>query len=148
MNISEKLKNCPKGIKLYSPAFGEVEFSYISKSDLIHVKTDNFSVIFYSNGALSETGECMLFPSRENRDWSTFTLNKFNIATLKPFDRVLVRDNDKNEWYCELYSHYRSESHYKYGCTSSAFYQCIPYNDDTKHLVGTKKDCPEYYKNW
>ena len=145
MNLIEILKDVPKGTKLYSPIFGDVIFEKI-RQDYIVVKTINIIREFYSDGRYYTNGECMLFPSRDNRDWNTF--QKFDINTLKPFDKVLVRDSDASDWYCEFYSHYRSESHYKYCCTSTAFYQCIPYNDDTKYLVGTKQECPEYYKNW
>lgn len=40
-----------------------------------------------------KTGECVLFPSKENRNWSTYN-PKFNINTLEPFDKVLVRDTN------------------------------------------------------
>ena len=33
-------------------------------------------------------------------------------------------------------------------CITGAYMQCIPYNEDTKHLLGTTNDCPEYYKWW
>ena len=37
---------------------------------------------------------------------------------------------------------------YKYVTENSAYWKCIPYNDDTKHLVGTTDEAPEYYKYW
>ena len=37
---------------------------------------------------------------------------------------------------------------YKYATMDSAFKYCIPYNDDTKHLVETKEEAPEYYRYW
>ena len=30
MNLAKILKNCPKGMKLYSPIYGEVEFTEVS----------------------------------------------------------------------------------------------------------------------
>ena len=33
-------------------------------------------------------------------------------------------------------------------CVGSGTAECIPYNDKTKHLIGTREDCPEYYKWW
>jgi hypothetical protein len=147
MNLIERLKDIPRGTKLYSPAFGEVTFKKAAGNIIVVDDSCNIERVFHSNGRFYKDSECMLFPSRENRDWNTF--NKFDINSIKPFDKVLVRDDDKSEWYCELYSHYRNNvPYYKYGCVSSAFHQCIPYNDDTKHLIGTKKDCPEYYKTW
>ena len=72
---------------------------------------------------------------------------KFDPNTLKTFDRVLVRDGDGYTWKGTFFSHINNTSNiYKYA-TSGDFYEyCIPYNDDTKHLVGTKDEAPEYYR--
>lgn len=146
MNIAEILKNVPKDTKLYSPAFGEVTLKNAYSNIISVLDSTNIERTFYNNGNFYEDGECMLFPSRENRDWNTF--KKFDINTLKPFDKVLARDHDDGEWSCEFYSHYRTNrDHYKHACSSGSYHQCIPYNDETKHLVGTDKDCPEY-KTW
>ena len=91
---------------------------------------------------------------KEGYKWNPETFNlekieKFNINTLKPFDKVLVRYSDDHTWTCNLFSHYVDNNiYYKYRCLETGYTQCIPYNDDTEHLVGTKKDCPEYYKTW
>ena len=78
LNLVEILKDCPKGTKLYSTVFGEVEFDYIENdsSNPINVKSSygiryNFTI----GGELYfiYNGECTLFPSREQRDWSKFT---------------------------------------------------------------------------
>ena len=146
MNIAEILKSVPKGTKLYSPIFGEVELSKVD-SIFIYIKHDDFTARFHSDGKYTKNGECMLFPSRKDRDWNTF--KKFDINTLKPFDKVLVRDTDSGHWKAGLYSNYVSNNvEFSYECIGSFYAQCIPYNDDTKHLVGTDKDCPEYYKTW
>jgi hypothetical protein len=71
--------------------------------------------------------------------------NKFDITTLKPFDKVLVRDSDYNSWHCAFYSHYKSKKFYIVGC--SYYYQCIPY-EGNEHLLGTTEDCAEFYKTW
>lgn len=58
----------------------------------------------------------------------------------KPFDQVLVRDNDKDCWMINHYAYTRLIEHeYKlYTCSiGSSFLQCIPYNEETKHLLGT-----------
>ena len=94
----------------------------------------------------------MLFPSGEERDWSKFKPKKakFDPKTLKAFDRVLVRDSDEFLWKCALYSHtFENERcSYKYVTLECSYEFCIPYNDDTKHLVGTKDEAPEYYRYW
>ena len=81
--------------------------------------------------------------------------NKFDPKILKPFDKVLVKNDDDITWVAALFSHIIEfhdevtgndylESVTSY-CTSSF---CIPYNDDTKHLVGTEDEAPEFYKYW
>lgn len=70
---------------------------------------------------------------------------KFDPKTLKPFDRVLVRDRDIEHWMCGLFSHIIND---EYLCIGSCYKHCIPYNDKTKHLVGTTEEAPEYYKYW
>ena len=79
-----------------------------------------------------------------------FTLEKFDPNTLKPFDRVLVFNAEGMNWQCNLFSHYNEEdASFPFICIDSFCYQyCIPYNDDTKYLIGTTKEAPEYYRYW
>lgn len=75
--------------------------------------------------------------------------NKFDPKTLKPFDKVLVRDDYKERWLCRFFSHIEDGIHaYKYATIGSTFKYCIPYNDDTKHLAGTNEEAPECYRYW
>ena len=61
-----------------------------------------------------------------------------NQFEFKPFDKVLVRDSDQNIWKASIFSHYDEKSN-TYVCVGSYYIQCIPYNEETAHLVGTKK---------
>jgi len=74
MNIAEILKNCPKGTKLYSPMWGNVELSRIKPSNYIEITvlSNNFTNTLYPDGRYTKEGECMLFPSKEQRDWNEF----------------------------------------------------------------------------
>jgi hypothetical protein len=75
MNIAEILKYCPKDTKLYSTVFGEVEFSKINPDDMIVISVkDGSPRVFHRNGSYSEYGECVLFPSKDQRDWKKFRL--------------------------------------------------------------------------
>lgn len=75
MNITEILKYCPKDTKLYSTVFGEVEFSKINPDDIIVISVkDGSPRVFHRNGSYSEYGECVLFPSKDQRDWKKFRL--------------------------------------------------------------------------
>ena len=144
MNISEILKDVHRGTKLYSTAFGVVTLKKVTE-DIIAVD-DSFGIerVFFSDGRFYKDSECVLFPSRENRDWNTF--KKFDITTLKPFDKVLARNIANDRWCCDLFSHIYDGINFI--CIGTCWKQCIPYNDKTKHLVGTTNDCPEYYKTW
>ena len=74
---------------------------------------------------------------------------KFDPKTLQPFDKVLVRDNYKEEWSCNFFSHISNNGDYPpYITLNIGYIFCIPYNEDTKHLVGTKEEAPEYYRYW
>lgn len=75
MNVAEILKYCPKGTKLYSTVYGEVELSEVYNHNLIKVSIEDTSCrAFRVDGSYSEYGECVLFPSKDQRDWSKFRL--------------------------------------------------------------------------
>lgn len=154
LNLVEILKDCPEGTKLYSTVFGEVEFESIN--DIIRpiVVTTNIGdpECFTADGKMFAryNGECVLFPSKEQRDWRKFKTSKpkFNPNTLHTFDKVLAR-NDMEDWSCMFFSHIiKDEETYPYACGYDWFTQCIPYNDDTKHLLGTNDEAPEFYRYW
>ena len=154
IDLTKILKDCPMGWKLYSSIHGEVQFGYINNGDfpIVVELSDSSDVDFTKDGKLYSDydGECVLLPSKDQRDWSKFTApwykkEKFDPKTLKAFDRVLVRDRDIEHWICNLFSHIIND---EYLCIGSCFIYCIPYNDDTKHLVGTKEEAPEYYRYW
>lgn len=55
-------------------------------------------------------------------------------VTFAPFQKVLVRDNDLQEWRASFYSHKKGRGH---RCVNDWYLQCIPYNEETVHLLGT-----------
>ena len=154
LNLVEILKDCPKRTKLYSTVFGEVEF--------IGISTEEFSIKYEkSDGSLGSSsaqglllsyydGECTLFPSKEQRDWSKFKVKKpkFDPKTLQPFDKVLAKSDYFNNWRCDLFSHISTKGCFRFICAGHGYHYCIPYNDDTKHLVGTTEEAPEFYRYW
>lgn len=152
------LKNCPKGTKLYSPLYGEVKFGYIDfdfKEYPIVIERNDGYIRFTQNGRLDyfiNEQECMLFPSKENRDWSTFKPKKpkFDPKTLQPFDKVLTRiDNEPYSYWSPDFVTWRFKDDivpFTLSDEDSEF--VIPYNEETKHLVGTTDSAPEYYRYW
>ena len=156
IDLTKILKDCPKGTKLYSTIYGEVEFDRIKEGD-------EYSIIFTTESGSVATvtsdgkhynyfdGDCTLFPSKEQRDWSKFTASwykkyKFDPKTLQPFDKVLVRDDSISTWKPDHFGYKANKTFCR--CVGSYFIQCIPYNDDTMHLVGTAEEAPEYYRYW
>ena len=162
IDLIKILKDCPKGEKFWSKVHGEVTFRKINTADfkvLYPIETEDCSTWtrnFTKDGRLSEQhqGECILVPSKDQQDWSKFSApwykkEKFDPKTLQPFDRVLVRDYDTDNWFCNFFSHIIKHEFYKYVTIIHRCYvYCIPYNDDTKHLVGTTNEAPEYYRYW
>ena len=165
LNLVEILKDCPKGTKLYTPISGEVYLNrvYCNNDDYpIGVSCDisgnGIELSFAKDGRYyteCEDGECLLFPSKDQRDWSKFEApwhknDKFDPNTLKPFDKVLVEDRYSQCWRCNLFSH--TETEYPIFRVNTIlvghFYYCIPYNEDTRHLVGTTEEAPEFYRYW
>ena len=81
------------------------------------------------------------------KEESTFEM--FDEDTLKPFDKVLARDYLNDNWMADFFGKIEeNDIHYNVTCVTCKWVQCIPYNEDTKHLLGTTNDCPEYYKWW
>ena len=158
LNLVEILKDCPKGTKLYSPIFGDVEFVCVLQNEGVEYPiqtkiSDDVLDSFTKDGRMfaGYSGECVLFPSKDQRDWSKFKVNKdkFDPKTLQAFDKVLVRDSDSENWMIQLFSHIiEDEAGYPYLCINNPYKYCIPYNEETKHLIGTTKEAPEYYRYW
>ena len=161
LNLAKILKDCPKGTKLYSTIYGDVELVRVYLDDdtyPIEIKIGEGSDMICdttNDGRLLDDfpGECMLFPSKDQRDWSKFKVKsnkpKFDPKTLKPYDKVLVRDGDLGNWKNVFFSYIiERETCYPYLCLYDHYKYCIPYNDDTKHLVGTAEEAPEFYRYW
>ena len=156
LNLVEILKDCPKGTKLYSLIYGDVTLELVKTQEgyLISYRTKSDEIFWVtSNGRLDAryNGECVLFPSKEQRDWSKFKPKKpkFDPKTLQPFDKVLVRNYDSDNWKVQLFSYIiEGKRRYPYFCINNPYTCCIPYNDDTKHLAGTKDKAPEFYRYW
>ena len=160
IDLTKILKDCPKGWQFWSDDYGKVEFFCIDPSiqhPIKVIRADGISSSYTKEGRrnINFSANCLLWPSRDCRDWSKFTApwykkEKFDPKTLKPFDRVLVRDSDNESWCCDLFSHIREENiGYKYVASGFFLYRCcIPYNKETKHLVGTTGEAPEYYRYW
>ena len=162
IDLTKILKDCPKEWKFYSSIYGDVAFRGIENDSDCPIK---FLCLDEDNrkkyGSCTEqglyapyfNGECTFFPSKDQRDWNKFTApwykkEKFDPKTLMAFDRVLILDT-YDVWQIEIFSHIRgTDADLWYQCLDNYYSICIPYNDDTKHLVGTTEEAPEYYRYW
>lgn len=160
IDLTKILKDCPEGWEFYSSIYGCVTFRRIENDAYYPII---FSFVHKGNteglGSVTErglsncfcNGECTFFPSKEQRDWSEFSApwykkDKFDPKTLMPFDRVIARVDSEHSWNIDFFSCFRAVK-IPY-CISGIKCAVIPYNDDTKHLVGTTEEAPEYYKYW
>ena len=209
-NLVEILKNAPKGLELYSPVGGKVKLYSVKPNDIYPIVVENSLKNIYwfdEYGRINEKGECLLFPSKENRDWngwqkmlfkeghfityigkctlitskvpkcgfpkeddylgSRFATKReieiynqynnkeiihniedkpFTIDDFKPFDKVLGFTG--YSWRIDLFSNYDKFEIYRYKCIADCYKKCIPYNDETKHLLGTIEEYNGKYKTW
>ena len=161
IDLTKILDGCPKGTEFYSTTYGIVEFIRLDLSSIypILVSLTSSGVGCFTKGGKifsSYYGECTLFPSKDQRDWSKFErfwdkpkVERFDPKTLHPYDKVLAKDGFSSKWTCSFFSHMdNNEVSFPVYCSGGYFKVCIPYNEETKHLVGTKEDCPEFYKWW
>ena len=163
LDLTKILDGCPVGTKFYSTIYGKVDFSRIISDDygkcpielMVYNKHTHSIAMGYceKDGTFSsdyEGGECTLFPSEDQRDWSKFERfwdkpkkERFNPKTFRPFDRVLVRGYSSDEWSASLYSHPATNlDDGWFVCDNTYWHYLIPYNNDTKHLIGTKRRLP------
>lgn len=160
LDLTKILKYCPKGTKLYSTIFGEVEFLKVNNIHQIVVTIGDKYYYFSEQGVfllkgiiyLNHHGECVLFPSKDQRDWSKFVApwlkkERFDPKTLKALDKILLRD-ECGRWCCGSFSHINKDGNYKFGCFELKYKYYIPYNDETRYLIGTTEEAPEYYRYW
>lgn len=109
INIVEILKDKPQGTKLYSSACG--------KCRLEEVDDKSFKISFYNskfglmnggegyldkNGKLYDDGECVVFPSKEMRDWSKFAWKKGDVLVSNDGGTEVIFD----KWYDDTYTNF------------------------------------------
>ena len=145
LDLTKILEGCPKGTKFYSSDFGEVTFFEVSSHDW-----DHYPIRLHYRGEVSSRplvttltkngqnyygydGECTLFPSKTQRDWSKFVRfwdktkkEKFDVNILQPFDKVLVRGKNGLTWRAEFCSYVDNDLHLVV-CGCGLWKQCIPY---------------------
>lgn len=96
LNLCELLKGC-EGVKVYSSMIGECLINKIKKDCVCFIQLDGGHETFVDDeGKYDKQGECILFPSKDNRDWTTFK------KPLKKGTSVMCSNGDG--WYLRVYS--------------------------------------------
>ena len=164
IDLTNILKNCPKGTEFYSSLFEKVIFDSIAYDRIIiecvnlhrivaFNQTGKYLIEESENNGTCFSSECLLFPSKDQRDWNKFTApwykkEKFDPKTLQPFDKVLVIDSNR-PWTPLLFSYLEYSLNYsRMQCFDFVARKVIPYNKATEHLLGTHNEAPKYYRYW
>lgn len=114
INIAEILKDCPKGMKLYSQIYGEIELLKVNSDYtypiIITIGIDGTGT-FTSDGRLYEqyhSAECLLFPSSEMRDWTKFFKRGDVVRSIDDGTQAVFKgweSNDYTSFYASIVHH-------------------------------------------
>lgn len=85
INISEILKDKPVGLKFYSNTFGYISFNGVHKDKVYFFSEDTNAHSVKPNGKMYDGGECIIFPSKEMRDWEKFSWKKGDVLVMDGF---------------------------------------------------------------
>ena len=156
LNLCELLRHCPENEQFWSPMLGDVIFYDINQSEgIVRVEMENGEILgINADGTITICGitspEIMLYPSREQRDWSKVKFEqkkgKFDPKTLNAFDKVIARKDSDDSWNIDFFSCFKLTKIPL--CLGGIKCAVIPYNDDTKHLVGTTQEPLDFYRYW
>lgn len=107
INITTILKNKPKGTKLYSTVHGKCTLEAITDEIFkINFCTSKFGLTqseectLIKFGNMYDGGECIIFPSKEMRDWSKFQWEKGDILISNDGGTEVIFD----KWYDDTYT--------------------------------------------
>ena len=169
LDLTKILDGCPAGTEFYHLIFGQVALREIIDDEypiIVEPIINTTRSSLTKGGRLNAKydGECLLYPSKYQRDWSKFVrfwdnksldkpvTEKFDPKTLQPWDKILVRKVHSpfniSPWSCENFSYINPNTPHLVNGIASRYEICIPYNEETKNLIGTTDDCPEFYKWW
>lgn len=81
----------------------------------------------------------------ETQDEYELVPDKFDVTTLKPYDKVLVRDSNFGRWKIQFFEKFDKELKYPFICMNGRYSICIPYNGN-EHLHDTINPCSDYYQ--
>ena len=119
INIAEILKDKPVEFKLYSSTFGYIKFNCVHKNKVYFSSEDTNVHSVKSDGKMYDSGECIIFPSKEMRDWNKFAWKKGDVLTNSSGFQIFF-DKWANEDYTKFLGKIKllGDSH----CYNTAYY--------------------------
>ena len=143
INIAEILKDKPKDIRLYSPIFGDCAFSFVrEETDDICVNQHNGEKAFFnSKGLYNILGECLLFPSRNMRDWSKFLWKKGDILVSNDNDSHIIFEGFSKDDYTTF------EGKYSINVSKKRYVSYLYMQKTQNYHIEYDKDATQTYIN-
>ena len=143
INMAEILKDKPKGIRLYSPIFGECAFSFVREdTNEIFVKKHNGLIDYFnSKGLYNILGECLLFPSRNMRDWSKFLWKKGDILVSNDNDSHIIFEGFSKDDYTTF------EGKYSINVSKKRYVSYLYMQKTQNYHIEYDKDATQTYIN-
>lgn len=106
INIAEILKDKPVGLKFYSNTFGYISFNGVHKDKVYFFSEDTNAHSVKPNGKMYDGGECIIFPSKEMRDWRKFSWEKGDVLVHKDGDVHIIFERFVDDTYCSFVGKY------------------------------------------
>ncbi len=119
-------------------------------------RSDADGYVTDSHGQSMFIGNCGEYfqPAPADRIPNARTANKSG-SDLKPFDKVICRrmcdahlTYSGDVWRIDLFSKYHDGWSLPYHCMTDKYDQCVPYNNETEKLIGTRDDYTGIYRTW
>lgn len=102
INIADILKDKPVGFKFYSNTFGYISFNGVHKDKVYFFSEDTNAHSVKPNGKMYDGGECIIFPSKEMRDWDKFSWKKGDVLVSNDGGTEVIFD----KWYDDTYTNF------------------------------------------
>lgn len=139
INIAEILKDKPVGLKLYSPTFGCIRFNGVYKDKVYFYSEDTNAHSVNQYGKMYDGGECIIFPSKEMRDWEKFAWKRGDVLVNSDKDVHVIFEKFEDDAYTKFRGkHYLWEECYdekEFQLETSAFEKAN--DDDAQTYIST-----------
>jgi hypothetical protein len=106
INISEILKDKPVGLKFYSNTFGYISFNGVHKDKVYFFSEDTNAHSVKPNGKMYDGGECIIFPSKEMRDWEKFSWKKGDVLVSKDREVYIIFEKFEDDAFTKFRGKY------------------------------------------